>query len=744
MIFQQFGRKETKSLCVGLSSDSGWDDCLARFSMEDGTVASVVVTGGTRIAILATERKTSFINIYNSVAFERLRQTSHPERATSIHINHQGSLIVSYGYLTTRVWNTATGSCIKTLENPQRRPRPHSIQFVEDDQTVLVAGEDRCIRSFSLAQEDDTRWQNRARIEEQSLGSNTVLNFPMCSALSHDGTMIAFGYRSYPLTVWELEPTMLVGQCNLELDAVTAQGNTSGEVFRVAWHPFSDEREVFGLTQVGLLFKWNPYEDSPSAAVQTGAHNLNVSTDGSLVATGDAIGTVKVFASADLSLLYQLSSQDPVTSISFSADSRRLYDVRGSYGNVWQPNTLARLAEGSNLLDHMSDSMSEADSMSKFSLQPEHQSIRVDNVITISGQSVGPLYCYGTEDGVAVLGQVGHGKACEIERLESFMSIEQVAWSEDGSHVAMMDVSGKLLIKKVTRVGHGPNGFRVDLVFDLQLPPDHGHITQLFFHATRKELFASAPNTLFLIDLESRNMRKMELRTNIRARWACHPSMPDFLLGFGNTRLHIFSWSKLMELDSEARTYFPPRLSRASTLSHAETLHGRGSSARQHHETLGRLLMPTRGSAYILLQLWTRNASNQFRAEYLLFNINDICEETTGKNVGTRTLDYITLPPEVAACVLEPLSFLSRSRLMFLNPDHWVCTWRLPSAGPREHAMGTPSGENSDKHVERYYFLPGDWVKGDEIHLCCVMADGTLLCPRNGDVASVQCAQLRK
>ena len=175
-------------------------------------------------------------------------------------------------------------------------------------------------------------------------------------------------------------------------------------------------------------------------------------------------------------------------------------------------------------------------------------------------------------------------------------------------------------------------------------------------------------------------------------------------------------------------------------MSHGGTLRGRGHGSRQNHETLGRLIMSNAGSAHILLQIWTTNGSGQPKAEYLLFNINDFRKEETAGSVEAKTLDCITLPPEVAVCIREPLAFLSRSRLMFLNNDRWVCTWRLPFDVPREHALETHVGKNSDKDIERYYFLPRDWLKGDEIHLFCVMADGTSLCPRNGDVTSVQCA----
>ena len=174
---------------------------------------------------------------------------------------------------------------------------------------------------------------------------------------------------------------MLLGQCNLLLNAtdMTIEDNTWGEVFRLAWHPFRGE--IFGLTLVGLLFRWDPYDEEANATVDTGADCLTVSWDGSLVATGDAVGTIKIYATADFSLLYQLASQDPITHLSFSTDSRRLYDIRGAYGNVWEPSTLVRLADCS---DHGSESYSETESIAKASLYPEHHLARVDSVIALA------------------------------------------------------------------------------------------------------------------------------------------------------------------------------------------------------------------------------------------------------------------------------------------------------------------------------------------------------------------------
>ncbi|KAK7966411.1 uncharacterized protein PG986_000688 [Apiospora aurea] len=771
MIYQQFGRKESKSLHVGFSGNVVWDDCLARLSMEEGLLATSVVTGGTRIAILATIRRSSHVLIYNSHTFETQRRITHPERVFDIQMNYSGKTLVSYGYQTTRVWDVGTGECLRILKNPNRRPKPHTMAFAEDDTRFLVGGEDRFVRSFSLEPEGDGDWATVAQIEEQTM-EDTVLNFPMCSALSPDGTMIAYGYRAYPMTVWELEPANLVGRCNLELNAtdMTVQSTTFGEVFRVAWHPLSDDREVFGLTQEGLLFKWSPYEDVPSVSAHTAAHNMTVSDDGLLLATGDAMGTVKVLATADLSVLYHLSSQDPVMSIKFSTDARQIYDIRGSYGNVWQPNSLARLADSSEYPDYNSDSISEVESFAKHSLHPEYQAIRVDNVITLAGQPLGSLYCYGTEDGVAVLCEIGRGKILELEHLESFMSIEHVAWSEDGKFICIAELGGKLSIKRLVRRGSNPDDIKVEAEMELQLPQDHGHITQLFFHPTRAQLLVSTPKSLFLLDQASGDLKRTELSEDIRARWVSHTALPDYLLGFGTTKLHIFRWENLEEIQSEVWTYFPPRMgNRASTFSSGPSLHRSGSSFKKELDVLGRLVVADDDSSSILLQLWSSDSREQVKADYLIFDVEEVVKfcNQVGDQVPQRTpsqtkdLHYTAIPSAIASCIRQPLAFLSRRRLIYLDYDRWICTWRLPSKATRSSRPSTgmtrrgggvrvvggeasSSSGSGSNDVERHYFLPGDWVTADQVHLCVAMSDGTLLFPRNGDVASVQCAKLRR
>lgn len=745
IIYQQFGRKESKALCVSDSTSKTWDDCLTSLAVDQGAVATTILPAGNHIVVLFTIKMTSYIIVHDASTFEETRRIKHPERVLKIAVNKLGSLVVSYGYLTTRLWEISTGKCVEVIKNPVRRPRPHTLVFAEEDSVVLTASEDRCIRSFALG-EEASEWDFRDQIEEEAL-DDTNTNLPTCSKLSPDGTMIAFGYRAHPVTVWELEPLMLVGQCNVVLDETNMMNQTTtwGEVIDLDWHPFSGD--VFGVTLVGLLFRWNPFEDEPAAQTQAGTDRLVLSSDGSLIASGDGLGTIKIYQSSDLMQLYQLSTQDPIVSLAFSVDSRRIYDSRGAYSNIWEPNILARLAEKSEYSDHNSDSMSDTESLARVSVHTEQYLSTTDSVIALSGQPVGPLYCYGTEDGVVVMSEIGKGKLEVTMRPHMrYMSIEQVSWSEDGKYLATSDLSGMLSVTKWFRSAEDRSMWACSDVLNVVIPPHEGHISQLLFNPAGDQIVAATADTLYAINLATKNEAQSNLAQHEDASisWVCHPTLSEYLLGFGATKLHILAWKDLRRIDTYA--YFPSR-----ELDPPAEEHGHHSSMKSRQASVTRLITNV-DLSNILLKLTSPGSSTRPQHEYLLFEVADILPNIAeSPKEDHKILPYTLLPSEVATRIREPLAFLSRRRLLYLDIDRWICTWRLPPSATARGSLGTQGlsarkrgSESASGGIERHYMLPRDWLATREARLCCSMPDGTILCPRNGDVATVQCAKLKK
>lgn len=748
ILYQQFGKSEAKALRVSGITRSSWDDCLARLSLEQGVMASAVHHAGGRIVVLANRQNAGRIFVFNSTTFEEERRILHPEHVFKIVVDSVGENLVSYGYRTTKVWAISDGECIKTVNNPSKRPRPQSILYLDKAKKVLVAGEDRCVRSFDTAG-NSTEWKHMVKIDEKSQEETyTILNAPTCSALSPEGDMIAFGYRGHPVTVWDLGTEGQIGQCNMTPDetVVTTQTRTLGEITSLRWHPFNCE--IFGLHREGLLFKWDPYDEEASVTVHARAHFLAVSADGSLVATGDTEGTVKVYTTTDLALVYQLSSQDHVLDIAFSVDSKRLYDLRGDYGSVWEPNALVRLAESSEYSDQStSDAWSESDSLAKLSLQTEHHFPGVDPIVSLGGQMAGPLYCYGTENGVAVLGEVRYGNVCEVERMANFMPIEQVSWSDDGKILVIADLSGRISIKRISESTstEGQRPWRVHDKFKVAFPGRYRHIRQLLFQPKSHKLLAVSALGLVEVDADTQQVQETSLPDEMaNAKWIPHPTQPGYLLAFGHVNVRVFSWSTLKEV--AALPYSPARSVRAAATS--ESQH-RGRTVGAAEERLGKILSCAESPDAILEIILSTTSSGQTETQYLMFtlsSIDSLIDKATISSPEQRTeeLSYTLVAPEIASRIREPLALLSRGRFVFLDVDRWVCTWRTPTAPRRSVGARAGSEAGVVGLVDAHYFLPGDWVTAVETPLCTVLPDGTLLCPRNGEVASVQCVKLRK
>lgn len=736
IIYQQFGFKESKTLHISGLTNSTWNDCLARLPLDQEVEPSTIRAAGNHIVIHTNRQRQGLVFVFNSSTFERLRTISHPERILGIEVDKMGDNLLICGWKTTKVWSLATGDCVKTARNPRSLPRAQTFVFFEEENKILIGSEDSVIRSLDL-EDNSAEWEIEAQIQERSLLKTVVVNSPLCSALSPDGKMIAFGYRRHPVTVWGLYPPTFLGYCNMRVNGTVGgiQDSYMGDVVGLKWHPFTGE--IFGLAREGTMFKWDPDDEEPSATVQDRAHCLAISQDGSLIATADSSGSIKVYATSDLLLLYQLSTQDSVFHLSFSMDSRRLYDVRSTYGSVWEPNTLVRLADSAEYPDHNSDSWSETDSLARLSLDTEHHFAGAGKVVSLAGQPVGPLYCYGGESGTTFLYEVGSGKVCELKGSVSNMSIMQVMWSDDGRRLAIADLYGRLSIKSISAKGQGQGTWQVQNDFHVQVPTHHWPIRQLLFYPSGRRLLVCMPTAFYAVDMHSHDIIESVFPTGIpKVKWICHPTMPNYLLGFGSTTVHVFTWAELREVKvyTYCPTPFEPIATDISTKPGLRTPSAPVEAIRR--------LVSRDGSPDILLEISRADASGRPESKYLIFAAADIGIETTEGTNSVNELRYTLLPAGVGSRIREPLAFLSHRRLVFLDVDRWICAWSLSSSGPRRPSAnsGVISGDDG---IEMYYCLPGDWAASDEMHLCSLMSGETFLCPRNGEVAAVRFAKFR-
>lgn len=739
-IYQLFGKIEAKNLMVSGVSTENWDDSPTRISLGFGTYTSSISAAGAQIAILASSGS---VFIYDSSTFEEAAASpiKHGERVYRMELNSTGTLLATYGYRTTSIWEISTGKCKMSVDNIESRPRPLAMLLTNNSTMLLVGTDDRRIRSLDLNQSPPI-WQLVAELEEPELEGH-FLNSSSHMALNKDGSLVAVAYRGHPLSAWETDGPVHIGHCWRKREKVAR-----GEVIEAVWHPHSPE--ILGLYIEGVVFRWRPYDSEPDE-IATGASRLAISRDGNLFATGDVRGTVKVYTTSDFYLLYQLASQDTVLGLAFSPDLRRFYDIRGYYGNAWEPIALMRFAEqtGKGI-----ESEGETESLAQSSTTSMSSSQRIDSITVLAGSPIGRLYCYGTEKGTLRLNDTQRGKLADLHMSKSFLSIEQMSWSNDGRYICFSDSSKKVFIMSIH-----PSAGNSDLVAETkaEIPMKNstkGPILQLLFQPDSSHVLVHTSSMIRIISLISSSVtHSLELRT-AECKWITHPQDPSLIIGVGPHAIHILDWNL-----AERQTY-------RFEYSRYQSMPPNPESSPDQDAVDRVLVAHDKKHLLVQISLLSQNSKEKI---FLYFETSSFSTSTAApldieQKRDPTTITPIILPRNLSSQIALSLSFLSHDRLIFLSRTFSICSWQLLlGSGPSlsstrsnsiaaattdstplsNHHHNNDTNNTAEKTIKQLFPLPGDWISRDCLALCSIWGkERSLLCPRNGEVAVVRCAAL--
>ncbi|KEY74437.1 hypothetical protein S7711_04475 [Stachybotrys chartarum IBT 7711] len=704
-LYRLFGKAENRNILVhGLSAHT-WDDLAARIPFGEGITASSISIAGPYIFVLASSKN---LHIYNASTFEEsrvspIRQT---ERLYMFQVNGTGSLIATYGYRTTKVFDTLTGECKISVDNLESRPRPLVIQFQKKNTRLLVGFDDDKLRVLDLVDPSPT-WQIQAVLEETELDGH-LLNASNYMALNSDGSLLAVAYRGHPLSAWETEGLIHIGHCWRKRDT-TARG----EVIDASWLPHSPQ--LLGLYVEGVVFKWSPYENEVEE-IAAGAKKLTVNMDGNLFATGDGRGTIRVFTTSQFALLYQLTSQDTVFDISFSTDSHRFYDIRGNYANVWEPIVLLSFQEQTRASFGLADDHESKDNA------PVVETIicpKVDAITVLTTLSKGRLYVSGTENGAVQLHHAKKGRLPDINSAKGLLSIENISCSTDGQYLGFCNTSKKVVIKSVTLDTTCDSDPTFQTKAEIAMRGfAKGPILSLLFHPSSTYLLVHASASLHIISLLTGELSISQEQPGAAEEvFVPNPHDKSQILGFGLEIVRILDWN----LEEQER------------LTYTTTFEKSPSCAKSN--ALGKIerVIVTRDKNHILVST-SRNGDFYTKERTLLYFATSSFHPMTAfqpeqdvQNLKTTmSITPIILPSEVTSQVAKILCFLPYNRLAFLSKTFAVCSYQIPS-GP----------------VKVLFFLPDDWSNKDCTALCDIWAaEKSFFCPKNGEVAIVSCAAL--
>lgn len=752
------------SLTVTGLSNPAWDDCLAKFAVSNKCLPVAVISVNKNFAILTSD---GAVLLYSSNTLEEGRRFRHGERVLAWCFNQTGDKLVTYGLFKTVVWNVSSGLQLFSFTNPGTA-KAITVAFSGNDDAIVSCSDDRNVRCVFFG-EAEAGWQ----VLENVFGSDVLdadqRNSPRCAAFNALGSQLAVVYRGLALSVWSVDEPRpcLVGRCERQGSAGQLASSSFVDTQAICWNTVTGH--VLGIYNDGCVFKWHPFDGEYEESNVSGS-DVKCSTDGKFFVTSSVDGTLRVWDFHHFSPIYQLSCSSSVTDLAIDPVERRIYDIRENFCNIWEPNTLLRLWETD---DQSSDANSGRESSTHVSVYSEATGESSEPLTALAVDKNTLNYSAGNDDGVVTYFSRGGELISELS--QTFMTVDHICWSGNGIFVASSDLSRRVVVKSVDH--EHPNATPKSLLTVKEEDP----IKQLLLSPLGEHLLISTDRCLTVWSIQKKKLISSRPQT-LCYHWTNSPSDPDQLIGFGYTELQISMWEGMgttwqLDIDRTIVDGLSTRHGVLHTMFPKPTAQFKTGDGEIEY-AVDRVLFTLDGSM-ALMETSKCSPYHSREKQYMLVAVD---AESIIQALGSPTMvvQPTLLPSELISRLGLPLGFVlsdpsqsarrksfasspsasdanrksflhpqgsnppswrasSSSTLLtvgdsalsagnehvlaFLDHEYWVCTYVL--------ADGRPG------RVRRHHFLPRDWINMDWLELAVMRPDGTLLCPRNGEVAIV-------
>ncbi|KAI4143733.1 MAG: hypothetical protein LQ341_002834 [Variospora aurantia] len=435
MISKHYKRnREVNSIVVDGFASQQWDDCLSKFSVGRDC-QPLNITCMDRYFVILTSNGT--LRLFDTTTNQPWQKIDHGDRVLCFKFSASYQKCVTYGLRETKVWLVKPKRQLHLIANPSHA-KALDVAFSGDESALVSCSDDKGIRRC-LLDTPNPEWLAVDGDKGFDGGDGSTYNSPRRIAFNSAGTEVAMAFRGFPLLVWDVEAAEVLGRCERDSDRNRrSKQDLYSEVGPICWNPMTSH--VLGLYQDGCIFKWHPL-DSFSQEVRTVESGIQCSPDGVLFVTSNNDGMLKVWNFQHLTVVYRLSCHSPVIDVTLSANGRRVYDLRESFCNVWEPNALIRLAEADEKSSENSSTMAGS----------TQGSVAAEELVELSepltALDVAPrskLYCSGDANGAVRLGESNTEVVSQI--YQGFMPIEHIAWSHDEDYLVTVDLGGRLIL----------------------------------------------------------------------------------------------------------------------------------------------------------------------------------------------------------------------------------------------------------------------------------------------------------
>ncbi|KAL9093906.1 MAG: hypothetical protein Q9165_003829 [Trypethelium subeluteriae] len=676
-----FGSSRTGQLSVtGLEFDE-WNDCLASVSVSDTQLASKVFATATYFITLVSA--TGDVQIWHAETCEAFKHISIGQYIATAVINKTGTMLATVGLTNYMLWEVSSGDLI-CQASKSTGARTMALSFTNDDQGLIAGLDDASVVTIDLA---TTKELMRTVFVPPNAGYEGC---PRAMAFSPDLTKLALAWRGKSPLIWNFGVSDHQVIRRYSIPHSTGSMNAP-EVLK--WLP--DGSSLLVLCQDTNLVKWNVYEEQHVIYNHLNARQVVVSSDRSFLLSSDNEGTISVWSFPHLPLVYRLvSGNEYIRDITFSPDKQRIYDVRESMCNIWEPEALVRLEES-----ELEDNSSLGDS-SLAASEPTISQTYTNNENPVTVLSEGPrddYYCCGREDGSVTIHEAISRRRIRKVYSHSLMgSVLLLAWSRSGRFMASADDSARVIVKRLEFKAQ--DKWAVFPVLDVRMSQA---ILQILFSPDENYLLVSAVASNTVYDLKRKQAACWKLLEGEPGCWVNSPRDSTILLQIQHETVHLYKWASLVQ-ESALRL-----------------VKEEGQGARV-------VVWATCFEAKSLVIYGT--LSNAARRSGLTCLSHHGLHLESISISGARSIDGEprTISRKCFADLagqVKRIIGVYKENIVYLNHDHWLCTWDL---------------DRGARGLTKHFFLPKDWLNVNSLQKAVINDYGTLFCLRYGQVATVR------
>lgn len=697
-----------------------WDDRLLSVSF-DGPTTVICYSD----EFLAVGLQTGAVILYYVTSHEQYRTVQHGERVKHLVFKGKSSgLLVTCGFKMIKVWNLKTGTMTYELNSP---PRPMAIAF--EGPKLLVASQKGYLRCWTFSGETvasesmfDTFWSDSPVDDGDPGHQPRPRGAPSAFDISAAQRMLAVVYSGQPVCLWDLEEDAYFGVCGKRLPSGEL---SSHRVVAMTFNPHPGIPLLAVAYLDGDLVILDPFVDEQLECVRAQCHTLAASPDGRLLAAGTGNGIVDIYKFDTLKLLCRIrSSIAHVKQISFSMDSLRLADIRGTQCTVWEPAALMR-----GLTSDDSSSIMPASVVDTTFL---------DTSSRITAMVYAPeldLIVCGKDDGVLVMHDLKTAAVLATCRSHK-VRILHLRWCQSQRAVLSADASSTMYLQRIQMKGSGKRTpeMEIEVLFRTSLASEWS-ITNLLV-AEDNKLLVSTSASDHLFSIEGILIAEQSYGIGEGPRWIRHPSSPAHLLGLAaRGQVHVHSWAGWLEVPS-----FSSSMSGGIDLPQLKTawefqLQGHPHVLLEYSDMDG----STKTSHVAVLQAESiadslKNTMTTREHEIVDHSLAAKQEEEEDEDEASTTLEEaglsLTPLPALSSRIAHIIGTNDRGALIFLDHDYWVCSCDVKAA------LATDKQANSVLYT-RHCFIPFEWLAGRRDIICCIVR-GSIVFARTSDIVIVR------